>query len=175
MMPLKQQAPIGGLGQAAMEYGKHESSGVAQFQQGVCIGCAFYEVITRKRGHVHGLCHFTGMRNPLPGQDGCFFLAGKWDAIDEILGLTQGKSINNLDFPNKDRPSDCLCHAPHGENNGISALNSHFQCHNWHEYKLAATRPVSVRTGGLSLAGERVPPFVFKKSLNKEVCHEELI
>ena len=108
MMPLKQQAPIGGLGQAGMEYGKHESSGVAQFQQGVCVGCAFYEVITRKRGHVHGLCHFTGMRNPLPGQDGCSFLAGKWEAIDELLGLTWRGSANRLNVPILARPSSGL-------------------------------------------------------------------
>lgn len=68
--------------------------------QVACPKCAFYELIRRKKGYVYGLCHFTGLRHPQPGQDGCRFIPGCWENIDSILGLTQGRSINNLDFPN---------------------------------------------------------------------------
>lgn len=164
MTPLKQRTPAGEPGHTQKIYevtSSQDNSHIPYTAQSVsCRQCAFFELITRKSGYKYGLCHFTGLRDPQPEQNGCRFIAGTWSRIDEILGLTDRESVNSLELSKVGRLADGLCNAQHCGNSGFFYL-CHFPCPNRHEYKLTATRPVSARTGGLPTTGERVPSFCF--------------
>lgn len=100
MNPLKQSGPAGEPGQQKIDGIGVEGEYKPFFimPQANCVHCAFYEVIHKARRH-YGLCHLSGLRNPIAGQNGCCFIAGKWEELDEILGLTQGNSNSILEFP----------------------------------------------------------------------------
>lgn len=76
-----------------------------------------------------------------------------------LRGLTPSPSSGNLNFPTVERPCRSLCQRPcAGVNRGFFCF-----CHQCTSkgvgYELAEQRPVSVRTGGLSTAGERCSVF----------------
>ena len=118
MNPLKQRTPGGDPGREPKNksaFNEREFRQSSDNPQVACPKCAWYELITKRKGHVYGLCHFTGLKNPQPGQAGCHFIYGRWEDIDSILGLTQGKSVNNLDFPNCMRPCNGLDRSQDGQ------------------------------------------------------------
>ena len=93
------------------------------YPQVACPKCVFYELIRRKTGHIYALCHLWGEKNR---QQGCgHFLHGSWERLDEILGLTDGKSKNNLDFPNLMRPCDGLDRSQDGQKVAIDSTAIH--------------------------------------------------
>ena len=73
--------------------------------------------------------------------------------------LTARPASGNLNSPNDERPCRSLCQRPPaGVNRGVFAFlpSAHLM---GVEYISAEQRPVSVRTGGLSTAGERCFAF----------------
>ena len=73
--------------------------------------------------------------------------------------LTDRRFCRNLNFPKDERPCRSLCQRPRaGMNRGVFCF-CHQRTSLGDVYKLAEQRPVSVRTGGLSSAGERCSVF----------------
>lgn len=68
--------------------------------------------------------------------------------------------------PNRMRRNRRLPRAPHGgkERSCLFRQQSRHRCILWTVLHIDGTRPVSARTGGLILAGERVPSFFVLKS-----------
>ena len=75
--------------------------------------------------------------------------------------LTHALALGMVKAPNKARRHRRLCRAPHGEKSGLfcsaSIPATGASCER--RYILAERRPVSARTGGLALAGERRSAF----------------
>lgn len=75
--------------------------------------------------------------------------------------LTHALALGMVKAPNKARRHRRLCRAPHGEKSGlfcfVSIPATGASCER--RYILAERRPVSARTGGLALAGERRSAF----------------
>lgn len=75
--------------------------------------------------------------------------------------LTHALALGMVKAPNKARRHRRLCRAPHGEKCGffcfVSIPATGASCER--RYILAERRPVSARTGGLALAGERRSAF----------------
>lgn len=75
--------------------------------------------------------------------------------------LTHALALGMVKVPNKARRHRRLCRAPHGEKCGlfcfVSIPATGVSCERC--YILAERRPVSARTGGLALAGERRSAF----------------
>lgn len=75
--------------------------------------------------------------------------------------LTHTLALGMVKVPNKARRNRRLCRAPHGEKCGlfcfVSIPATGASC--GRRYILAERRPVSARTGGLALAGERRSAF----------------
>lgn len=75
--------------------------------------------------------------------------------------LTHALALGMVKVPNKARRHRRLCRAPHGEKSGlfcfVSIPATGASCER--RYILAERRPVSARTGGLALAGERRSAF----------------
>lgn len=145
---------------------RNNSQNPSPAQSFTCRQCAFYEVIARKRGYRYGLCHFTGLHDPQPGQNGCHFMPGKWEDIDSILGLTSSESKTILDFPNQVRLCKSLAHSQDGQKIARHTTAIHALADNvgkWFEHIGEFTRPGSGNTRAAHLAGERVssPFFIF--------------
>lgn len=117
MNPLKQRTPgcDPGHGGKNSFYGRLENIQKYKASQPVCcLQCAFHELIPLRGGHNRQLCHFTGEKNPLPGQYGCHFLPGQWDA-ERINYLTPHEVKGRLGFPNLVRPCNGLDHSQDGQ------------------------------------------------------------
>ena len=71
-----------------------------------CQDCAFFEVIPLPSGHKRALCHLTGEKNPNPAMLGCQFLAGSWNDLDQILGLTGKRNSSKNGLPNTTKPGN---------------------------------------------------------------------
>ena len=73
--------------------------------------------------------------------------------------LTEPAFCRTLNFPNTKRPCRSLCQRPRaGANRGVFAFLPSARLYG-QRYILAEQRPVSVRTGGLFVAGERCSAF----------------
>lgn len=92
--------------------------------------------------------------------------------LSPCRGLTSPRPSGILGFPNDERLCRSLCLSQTGKNRGFSCFCHH--CTSWGVgYELAEQRPVSVRTGGLSSAGERCSVIFVSnlQSQNDEVHH----
>ncbi len=89
------------------------------------------------------------------------FLTEYADLAVRFCTLTTPQNHDTQKAPNSERPCRSLCQCPHaGTNRGVFCFCHHNASYGV-SYELAEQRPVSVRTGGHSEAGERCFAFFF--------------
>ena len=91
-------------------------------------------------------------------------------SLSQLRGLTAVHFLSKLNFPESTIGVAVAFAVPHTVRRAVflvsAKMRSSKRC-----YKLAEQRPVSVRTGGLSWAGERCSAFFVFQSPNHEVSH----
>lgn len=112
----EKRSPRAGIqGATAFEYENRVSEiteAGRDFQAKNCQNCAFYREITLSSGGIRRLCQLIGSKRPVCGMPGCHFLAGTWEELDQILGLTNSRAAGNLAVPKFARLGNGLVHFP---------------------------------------------------------------
>ena len=142
-----------------------------------CANCQFFRRVALPSGRDRLLCMMSGKKlNSVAGW--CdLFAAGKWEetwadpnpsplpkwllrTAERLRALTHTIVSGMVEAPNRVRRNRRLCRAPHGEKSGLFCFCQHNATGAFcGGYISAERRPVSARTGGLTLAGERRSAF----------------
>lgn len=142
-----------------------------------CANCQFFRRVALASGHDRKLCMMTGEKLRTAAGWCDLFAPGKWEetwadpnpsslpkwllrSAERLRALTHTVVSGMVEAPNRVRRNRRLCHAPHGEKSGLFCFCQHNATGAFcGGYISAERRPVSARTGGLTLAGERRSAF----------------
>lgn len=137
----------------------HSATPALPAQGESCDRCQFFRIVALASGHDRKLCMMTGEKLRTAAGWCDLFAPGKWE---ELRPLTRALALGMVKAPNTVRRNRRLYRAPHDEKSGLFCFCQHnatgASCGG---YILAERRPVSARTGGLTVAGERRFAFFY--------------
>lgn len=142
-----------------------------------CANCQFFRRVALASGRDRLICQLTGEKLRTAAGWCDLFAAGKWEetwadpnpsplpkwllrTAERLRALTHTVVSGMVEAPNRVRRHRRLYRAPHGEKSGLFCFCQHNATGAFcGGYISAERRPVSARTGGLTLAGERRSAF----------------
>lgn len=137
----------------------HSATPPRPAQSECCANCQFFRRVALASGRDRLLCQLTGEKFYSAAGWCDLFAPGKWE---ELRALTHALVSGMVEAPNTVRRNRRLYRAPHDEKSGLFCFCQHnatgASCGG---YILAERRPVSARTGGLTVAGERRFAFFY--------------
>lgn len=155
----------------------HSATPARPAQAECCANCQFFRRVALPSGHDRLLCMMSGEKLSTAAGWCDLFAAGSWDetwadpdpaplpkwllrAAERLRALTHALVSGMVEAPNRVRRHRRLYRAPHGEKSGLFCFCQHNATGAFcGGYISAERRPVSARTGGLTLAGERRSAF----------------
>lgn len=155
----------------------HSATPARSSQSECCANCQFFRRVALASGRDRLLCQLTGEKFYSAAGWCDLFAAGKWEetwadpdpsplpkwllrTAERLRALTHTVVSGMVEAPNRVRRHRRLCRAPHGEKSGLFCFCQHNATGAFcGGYISAERRPVSARTGGLTLAGERRSAF----------------
>ena len=155
----------------------HSATPPRSSQSECCANCQFFRRVALASGHDRKLCMLSGEKLRTAAGWCDLFAPGKWEetwadpnpsplpkwllrTAERLRALTHTVVSGMVEAPNRVRRHRRLCRAPHGEKSGLFCFCQHNATGAFcGGYISAERRPVSARTGGLTLAGERRSAF----------------
>lgn len=155
----------------------HSATPALPAQGESCDRCQFFRRVALASGRDRLICQLTGEKLRTAAGWCELFAAGKFEEVwadpnpsplpkwllrtaERLRALTHALVSGMVEAPNRVRRNRRLCHAPHGEKSGLFCFCQHNATGAFcGGYISAERRPVSARTGGLTLAGERRSAF----------------
>lgn len=155
----------------------HSATPARSSQSECCANCQFFRRVALASGRDRLLCQLTGEKFYSAAGWCDLFAAGKWEetwadpdpsplpkwllrTAERLRALTHTVVSGMVEAPNRVRRHRRLYRAPHGEKSGLFCFCQHNATGAFcGGYISAERRPVSARTGGLTLAGERRSAF----------------
>lgn len=155
----------------------HSATPPRSSQSECCANCQFFRRVALASGRDRLLCQLTGEKFYSAAGWCDLFAAGKWEetwadpdpsplpkwllrTAERLRALTHTVVSGMVEAPNRVRRHRRLYRAPHGEKSGLFCFCQHNATGAFcGGYISAERRPVSARTGGLTLAGERRSAF----------------